>query len=120
MYFHFLLHFFLSYILIIYILLEGFSGYSLLEIGNMFSFLIDLAISNCLNSGFDNKYIIITSKEYGKQNVLVFSFTSNQIQKNNELQNKFVSIFKKEIDYYVSYNELKKESIISIIFRNIY
>lgn len=97
----------------------SFSEHSLLEIGNMFSFLIDYAISSCLNSNSDNKKIIISSKEYGKQNVLVFSFTSNQRIDESEIQKQFYSIFEKEIDYYAEYNELEKESKISIIFRNI-
>lgn len=97
----------------------SFSEHSLLEIGNMFSFLIDYAISSCLNSNSDNKKIIISSKEYGKQNVLVFSFTSNQRIDESEMQKQFYSIFEKEIDYYAEYNELEKESKISIIFRNI-
>lgn len=97
---------------------KDFSDCTILELGELFGYFIDLAIHECLMSKRDNKYLLIRSKKIGEQTVLSFVFTSlSDIKlKEKEIVGKFKDFMDRRDILYLFDNNKGKENVATFVF----
>lgn len=95
----------------------SFSTCTTLELGNLFHYLIDIGIHECLISHLDHKHLFIRSKEHGQQVILSFAFTSLHKVDESDLDKQLHDFIERyHLICFSDYDETNQECIIGIIF----
>lgn len=94
-----------------------FSPLNYMNIETMFNALIDLALSECINSKKEDKTLLIKSKKIGKQCALTASFSSTMQIESNPLYAPLISLLNRfQLEYLVNNLLEIKLVTISILF----
>lgn len=96
---------------------SDFNALNLIELEKIFKHIIDLAISECINSGLEKSYFYIKSKRIENQVILTFTFNSLSEVFDNKIDEDVKSILANHNSFYlIDYDENNNESSISILF----